>query len=234
LALNSLKTGNGKVVVARPDSFKEGYSLEDQTLEVCEVAVANGLSETITTRSGVWKTGTLLKFLNGDGRTFEDCLNNMDLLIDNGYAFYTWGLFGMGGGFRNALKRDNLSAKYAISAVGDDRPVVKFSETVGKGTLPGPFKVLRGKDALTKKQTIIFEDEEGEDAMVEFFNGANIYKPFGVGQDDDFPTIKARIKEQMATMPLNLRTEENFGYPASDAIMEVKQELLIKYAPAKA
>mgnify|MGYP003645512347 CR=1 FL=1 len=235
LALNSLKTGNGKVVVARPDSFKDGYSLEDQTIEICETAVANGLYETITTSSGTWKTGTLLKFLNGDGRNFEDCLNNMDLLIDQGYAFHTWGLFGMGGGFRNALKRDNLSAKYAISAVGeDDRPVVKFSETVGKGTLPGPFKVLRSKAALANKKTVVFEHELGEDAMVEFFNGANIYKPFSEGQDDDFPTIKARIKEQMDTMPLNLRTEDNHGYPASDEMLEVKRELLIKYAPAKA
>lgn len=235
LALESKRTGNAKVVVARPDSFKEGYSLEDQTIEICEIAVANGLSETITTKSGTWKTGTLLKFLNGDGRTFEDCLNNIDLLIDQGYAFYTWGLFGMGGGFRNSLKRDNLSAKYALASVGDDnRPVVKFSETVGKGTLPGPFKVIRTEEALANKQTVIFEHEEGEDAMVEFFNGANIYKPFSEGQDDDFLTIKARIKGQMGTMPLNLRTEDNHGYPASDEMIEVKQELLVKYAPAKA
>ena len=52
-------------------------------------------------------------------------------------------------------------------------------------------------------------------------------------EDDNFLTVKARIREQMKNMPLSLGTEDNHNYPASDAIMKTKQELLIKYAPNK-
>jgi len=234
LALRSLKEGNGKVVVARPDSSKEGYTTLDQIIEICDLSVENGLFTEMTTKTGTWKCGTLFHFLDGDGKSCGEILDEIDALIAKGYAFYTWGLFGQGGGLRNYLKRDNLSAKYALSSVGaNDRPVVKFSETIGKGTLPGPFKVLRSKEALENKKTICFEHEDGIDAMVTYFDGTNIYKPFGEGQDDDFLIIKAYIKTQMASMPLSLGTTENHNYPASAEIMSTKQALLIEYAPAK-
>lgn len=234
LALKSLKSGNGKVVVARPDSSKDGYSTLDQIIEICDLSVENGLFTEITTKTGTWKCGTLFHFLDGDGKSCEDILEEIDALIELGYAFYTWGLFGQGGGLRNNLKRDNLSAKYALSSVGaENRPVVKFSETIGKGTLPGPFKLLRSKPALSDKVTICFEHEDGEDAMVTYFDGTSIYKPFGEGQDDDFLIIKSRIREQMKNMPLSLGTPENHNYPASKEIMATKQVLLIEYAPNK-
>lgn len=234
LALRSLKEGNGKVVVARPDSSKEGYTTLDQIIEICDLSVKNGLFTEITTKTGTWKCGTLFHFLDGDGKSCEEILEEIDALIERGYAFYTWGLFGQGGGLRNGLKRDNLSAKYALASVGiNDRPVVKFSESFGKGTLPGPFKVLRSKEAIESKKTILFESEEGEDNLVEYFNGLNIYKPFGIGQDDDFIAIKNRIREQMSTMPLTLETEENHNYPTSDRITKVRKELMHKYAPSK-
>ena len=234
LALRSLKEGTGKVVVGRPDSSKEGYTTLDQIIEICDISVANGLFTEMTTKTGTWKCGTLFHFLDGDGKSCEDILEEIDALIELGYAFYTWGLFGQGGGLRNGLKRDNLSAKYALSSVGStDRPVVKFSETLGKGTLPGPFKLLRSKIALENKKTICFESEDGIDAMVTYFDGTNIYKPFGEGQDDDFLVIKANIKEQMKNMPLSLGTPENHNYPATESIMFIKEKLLIEYAPNK-
>jgi nicotinamide phosphoribosyltransferase len=234
LALRSLREGNGKVVVARPDSSKEGYTTLDQIIEICDLSVKNGLYTTMTTRTGEWKCGTLFHFLDGDGKSCGEILEEIDRLIELGYAFYTWGLFGQGGGLRNGLKRDNLSAKYALASVGEnDKPVVKFSETIGKGTLPGPFKVLRSFEALFTRKTILFEHEEGVNALVPYFDGTNIYKPFGEGQDDDFLEIKSRIKEQMKNMPSSLGTPENHNYPASDEIMKTKQELLIKYAPNK-
>jgi hypothetical protein len=79
----------------------------------------------------------------------------------------------------------------------------------------------------------VFNSEDGVDMMINYFNGENIYKPFGEGQDDDFIVIKNRIKDQMKTMPLTLKTTSNHNYPASDLILEKKQELLIKYAPTK-
>lgn len=234
LAVKSKVEGSNKVIVARPDSSKEGYTTKDQILEICEIAVEAGLFTEMTTSTGTWKCGTLLHFLDGDGKNFEDILDEIDFLIDNGYAFWTWGLFGQGGGLRNDLKRDNLSAKYALSAVGaEDKPVVKFSESLGKGTLPGPFKLLRNPQALATKQTVVFNHEAGTDTLVEYFNGENIYKPFGEGQDDDFIVIRNRIKDQMAHMPLTLKTDDNHNYPASAEIQETKLALLHKYAPNK-
>ncbi len=234
LALRSKTEGNGKVVVCRPDSSTPEYTMEDQVVAICDMAVENGLYETITTKTGEWRTGTYFKFLDGDGETFEGMFKIIDRLIKEKYAFYTFGLFGMGGTLRNNLKRDNLSAKYALSSVGiDQTPVVKFSESLGKGTLPGPFKLLRSDAALRNKRTIVFAHELGEDMLVEYFNGANIYKPFGPGQDDNFLTIKAYKEEQMRTMPLNLESKTNHNYPASDEIMKVKHRLLHKYAPNK-
>lgn len=173
-------------------------------------------------------------YLKKRGKSCGEILDEIDALIERGYAFYTWGLFGQGGGLRNGLKRDNLSAKYALASVGSaNRPVVKFSETLGKGTLPGPFKLLRTLEALANKKTICFENEDGIDAMVVYFDGTKKYEPFGIGQDDNFLDIKANIKKQMSEMPLSLGTTENHNYPASDKIMASKQELLIQYAPNK-
>ena len=104
---------------------------------------------------------------------------------------------------------------------------------MGKPTLPGPFKLLRSGEALIKKETIVFEYEDGEDAMVTYFNGLNIEKPFGVGQDDGFLMIKARIRDQWNYMPLNLTTKQNHNYPASKMILDKRRELLRKYAPKK-
>lgn len=234
LAVKSKVEGTNKVIVARPDSSKEGYTTKDQILEICDISVEAGLYTEMTTSTGTWKCGTLLHFLDGDVKNFEDILDEIDYLIDHGYAFWTWGLFGQGGGLRNDLKRDNLSAKYALSAVGvEDKPVVKFSESLGKSTLPGPFKLLRNPQALATKQTIVFDHETGTDVLVEYFNGENIYKPFGEGQDDDFIAIRNRIKDQMAQMPLTLKTETNHNYPASLEVLNMKQELLVKYAPNK-
>jgi nicotinic acid phosphoribosyltransferase len=158
-------------------------------------------------------------------------------LIEQGFPPYAWGLYGVGGGLRNSLKRDNLSAKYALCGVGD-RPVVKFSETLGKTTLPGPFKVLRSFEALHNNcKTVAFEDEcpSVPDAMVEHFDGTRLGKPFGPGMDDDFLQVKERIKRQFVakTMPLTLETPDNHNYPATDAVRRKRLELLAKYAPKK-
>lgn len=230
LAIRSSDEKNGKIVVARPDSGNP----TEQVLFTCRLAEKNGLVEYKTINGKVWKYGTHLKFLEGDGMDHATMWDIMKSMIVEGFVPYGWGLFGSGGGLRNFLKRDNLSAKYALTSMGvDNTPVVKFSETIGKTTLPGPFKLLRSEDALRNKKTIIFDSEEGDDYMVEYFNGANISKPFGVGQDDDFLTIKNRINEQFNSMPLSMESTTNNNYPASDAIIDKRLELLTKYAPTK-
>lgn len=234
LAIRSKLEGTNKVVIARPDSSKKGYTTKDQVLEICDVATEAFLFEKKRTKSGEWKFGTTFHFIDGDGKDFDDILDIIDALIARGYGFYSWGLFGVGGNLRNHLKRDNLSAKYALCSVGaHNRPVVKFSETVGKTTLPGNFKLLRTPEALAERKTVVFMNEEGTNALVEYFNGGRINKPFGIGQDDDFLVIKARIKEQLKSMPQSLETPDNNNYPASDLIVLKRKEILHQYAPTK-
>lgn len=231
LALRSVKEKNGKVVVSRPDSG----NAKEQVLWLCRLAVRNGLYTTKVNSDGVeWKYATTLRFIEGDGMTWSQMWEIIEALLEEGFAPHGWGLFGVGGGLRNALKRDNTSAKYALCAKGDDNEgVVKFSDTLGKTTLPGPFKVLRDKTSLENKQTIVFDYESGDDVMVVYFDGSNIWKPFGVGQDDNFLTTRDRIREQWDSMPLNLTSETNHNYPASDAILDERRRLLAKYAPKK-
>jgi nicotinamide phosphoribosyltransferase len=230
LALESKRTGNGKVVVARPDS---GIAVE-QVLWVCRLALKHGLYTEEVINGRTWRLGTTLKFIEGDGMTWEEMKAINKALLEQGFLPWAWGLYGVGGGLRNKIARDNTSAKYALDAVGNEqRPVVKFSETLGKTTLPGPFKLLRSKDALDAKKTIAFADEEGEDALIEYFNGLRKFKPFGIGQDDDFNDIKERQAEQMRSMPLTLSTARNHNYPATAKVKAVRIQLLKKYAPKK-
>jgi nicotinamide phosphoribosyltransferase len=230
LALESKRTGSGKVVVARPDS---GDPVE-QILWLCRLALKHGLYEEVEINGKKWRLGTTLKFIEGDGMTWEKMQFINDKLIEYGFIPFAWGLYGVGGGLRNALARDNSSTKYALNAVGNDlRPVCKFSETIGKTTLPGPFKLRREEGYLQDAQTIAFEHEEGEDALEVWFNGLCIWEPFGSPQSDDFFTIKARKAEQLKTMPETLTTEENHGYPASDLVRQKRIDLLKEYAPKK-
>jgi hypothetical protein len=231
LALRSVKEGNGKVVVSRPDSG----NAKEQVLWICRLAVRNGLyTEKTNSKGETWKYGTTLKFIEGDGMTWSQMWEIIEALLEAGFAPHGWGLFGVGGGLRNALKRDNTSAKYALCAKGNDNEgVVKFSDTLGKTTLPGPFKVLRSPWALENKQTVIFAHEDGEDTMVVYFDGSDIYKPFGEGMDDDFLDTRNRIREQWDSMPLNLTSATNHNYPASDDILNERRRLLAKYAPKK-
>jgi nicotinamide phosphoribosyltransferase len=229
LALRSLKEGNGKVVVTRPDS---GVAL-DEVMWTIQTAIKYGLFEEKIVDGKKWITGTYLHFIEGDGLTHHDILEILTAMLEAGYIPWTWGLFGMGGGQRNALKRDNLSAKYALAAMDDDyTPVVKFSETFGKTTLPGPFKVLRSPEALANKKTIVFANEAGENAMVIYYDGL-AEEFFDGGMLDDFNVIKERSHQQFDNMPLSLCTEENHGYPASDNVLEERRRLLTKYAPDK-
>jgi hypothetical protein len=230
LAIRSSVENNGKIIVARPDS---GDALEE-VLFTIETAINAGLYTTKEINGKTWYFSTTLKFIEADGMSFKQMKIIINTLIDKGYAFYSWGLFGVGGGLRDNIKRDHLSAKYALCSKGNDNEgVVKFSDTFGKTTLPGSFKILRTPEALSECKTIIFEYETGENSMVEYFNGINIYKPFGSGQDDNFLTIKARLDEQFKTMPKTLKTDTNHNFPASDLIIEKRRELLIKNAPSK-
>jgi nicotinic acid phosphoribosyltransferase len=226
LAQRSHDNNEGKVIVARPDS---GDAME-QVLFVLETAKKNGL---YTEGPNGYIYPTTLKVIEGDGMDWTQMREIFEAVKERGFAPHAWTIFGIGGGLRNFIKRDNFSAKYALSAATkNDEGVIKLSETEGKHTLPGPFKVRRDKDSLLTKQTIAHLDEEGDNAMVVFFDGTNINKPFGEGQDDTFLMIKERIQDDFDKMPRNLRTEES-NFPATDQVLAQRDELVQKYAPQK-
>ena len=231
LAKKSAELNNGKIIVDRPDS---GNALE-QVLWICRLAKRHGLYTERKINGKTWYFPTTLKFLEGDGMTWNEMRRINDALLKAGFPPYAWGVpYGVGGGLRNGLKRDNLSAKYALSSCGhNNRPVCKFSEDIGKTTLPGPFKLLRSPEALSKRQTIVFEHEDGENAMIEYFNGSRIWEPFGPGQEQTFLTTKERLNKQWNSMPLTLEDNRNQNYPASDAVLQCRLDILEKYAPKK-
>ena len=230
LAKKSADDNDQKIIVARPDS---GNAL-DEIIWTIELAIKNGLYTTKTINGKVFYYGTTLRIIEGDGMTHKVMWDIMIELINRGYAPHGWLLFGVGGGNRNNLKRDNLSAKYALCAIGNDyTPVCKFSDTLGKTTLGGYFKVLRSKEALANKQTVVMSTEDGINALVEYYNGLNSYKPFSEGQDDDFNDNIKRLNEQFENMPLTLKSDTNHNYPASDLVLKTRLELLEKYAPMK-
>ena len=204
-------------------------------LWLCKFAHKHGLSRTETILKKEWRFGTTYKFIEGDGMTWNSMREINEELMLHGFVPWAWGVpYGQGGGKRNDIKRDNLSAKYALCAVGkEDRPVCKFSETLEKTTLPGPFKLLRSKEALENKKTIAFSSEDGENYMVPYFNGVDIWEPFKEGFGNSFQVIKERIRTQMLTMPKSLTTDDNHNYPATDKVRDVRIALLKEYAPKK-
>lgn len=233
LAKKSETENNGKIVVGRSDS---GNSVENITW-MCRTAVKHGLFTEEKIDGVFWRIPTFFKTLESNGMTWVQMKKVIEALLEQGFPPFFWTLFGVGGGLRR-IERDDPSAKYALCAVGDeDIPVCKFSEELGKTTLPGPFALSRNKEHLENKQTIFFEHEREilkfEDCLIEYFNGSRKEKPFGIGQDDDFLQIRARIKEQMATMPKSLETVENHNYPASESVLQTRRTLLKKYAPKK-
>lgn len=225
LALRSKELGLNIVVVVRPDSGDAAKQL----LFICDTAKEYGLFREIEVNGKIWYGGTLLRFIEGDGMKWETMKQINKILLDNNYLVWEWGLYGMGGGMRNDLSRDHASTKYALCAVGEDlRPVVKFSETAGKSTLPGPFKLLRSKEALESGFTIVGLHESGEDARVIYYEGLNP-QFFGDTMFEDNRDTKKRIREQMATMPKRLKND----IPASEYIINKRIELLQQYAPEK-
>ena len=220
LALRSAKEGNNKVIVGRPDS---GNALE-QVLAVCDLAEKNGLY----TEVNGFKYATTLKVIEGDSMTWKTMKEIFDALEERGFAPFSFCVFGVGGGLRNSIKRDDFGAKYALASVGfEDRPVIKLSEIDGKRTLPGPFKILRDANALETGVTIDFRGDNAGNAMIEYYNGERIEEPYGVGMDDDFLVVKDRIQNDFDNMPLDI-TENATRFPTSDCMTKVRLELTEK------
>lgn len=199
LALESKTSGNNKIIVARPDS---GDSVK-MVIGTLTRAKEAGLMEKVPCNlNGVYHGATTLRFIIGNGETYESVDKIMQACISNGFLPWRCGMFGVGGHLRNNLNRDHMSTKFALCAVGDEnRPVIKLSEERGKGTLPD-VKVLRNELALKSGITMALENEPlGKDSLVVYYDG-EAETPFGEGYLDDFLTCEARVINGFSTMPL--------------------------------
>lgn len=187
LALRSVAEKNNKIIVARPDS---GDYLE-MVVDTVKAAIDNGL---YTEDSDGWKSGTTLRFIQGDSMTFTKCIEVIDTLIEMKCLPWEWGVFGVGGFLRNGITRDHLSGKYALASVGaESRPVIKESNTSGKRTYPDATVVNLGSS-----YRMIPRDDTQNDARIIYYDGTseenrksgNIWGP---AMYEDFSTIQARV-----------------------------------------
>lgn len=198
LALDAKQKGNGKVIVARPDS---GDSVE-MVVGTLERAHKAGLMAPVETVLGKpMFQSTNLRFIVGNGETFDTVKAVTAACLDAGFVPWRCGIFGIGGHLRNNINRDHMSTKFALCAVGEnERPVIKLSEERGKQTLPN-VKVLRNELARKSGITIALEDEPlGKDSLVCYYDGS-LDSPFGEGFTDDFNTCEARVIKGFNEMP---------------------------------
>lgn len=198
LALDAKAKGNGKVIVARPDS---GDSME-MVLGTLKLVHAAGLMEKVETTLGRTMLGsTNLRFIVGNGENFKTVSEIVLACLKEGFVPWRCGVFGIGGHLRNNINRDHMSTKFALCAVGTaERPVIKLSEERGKQTLP-MVKVLRNELALKSGITVALENEPlGKDSLVNYYNGES-ETPFGAGFTDDFGVCETRVIKGFDEMP---------------------------------
>lgn len=197
LALDAKTKNNGKIVVARPDS---GDSVE-MVVGTLKRAREAGLMVPVETARGTMLESTNLRFIVGNGETFDTIKSIIDACLVEGFAPWRCGIFGVGGHLRNNINRDHMSTKFALCAVGkDNRPVIKLSEEKGKGTLPN-VKVCRNELARKSGITIAMPDEPlGPDSLVTYYDGS-AEAPFGPGFLDDFNVCEERVIKGFDEMP---------------------------------
>lgn len=210
LALRSKSENNGKIVVARPDSGNP----EEMVLWTLQEAEKHGLIET---HSNGFKYATYLRVIQGDGMTYNAMRLINQSAIKAGFAPHGCYVYGVGGYLRNSIHRDDVSAKYALCSVGAyKRPVVKLSETEGKGTLPS-VKVCRDPELLASGRTIQSNRSEYVDAM-------EIYYDFNMSTMklipfNSFMVVRERSLNQFPKMP------KTGGVCSAEVMLEVKSIL---------
>lgn len=192
LAQKAKETGG--VIVARPDS---GDALE-QIVYVLDAAKEAGL---YTTQANGLVSMTHLRVIQGDSMTFGSMQSINDDLVLLGYSPPGCLVYGIGGYLRNAIARDNFGATLKLCAVGPEkRPVMKFSHTPGKGSVPGLVKVVRELNNRNQLlPTVRSLDEPGKTEMVPWFDG--IDGP-GIIYQEDFLTVRKRVLKDYHQYPV--------------------------------
>jgi nicotinamide phosphoribosyltransferase len=126
----------GKHIVARPDS---GNAVDNAVFAVKAAITANLF---VNGADGAEpKNFTLIE---GNTVTPKVIKEIYEALYALGCNPSKWIIFGIGGWLRNSVTRDTFSSAYKLHSVGvgaKTRPVMKFSETPEKESIPGPFKL---------------------------------------------------------------------------------------------
>lgn len=148
--------------VARPDSG----DAKQNFIDVVTVARQHGL----ITPDGKAKN---LRVIMGDSVNPTSFYEIINVAKTMGVNYFDWGIFGIGGYFRNNCTRDTLSSAYKLSAIGEDNePVVKLSESVTKRSVPGPNEVRRFRNTkdYTRFPTVDFASNHAENAYTTYYS----------------------------------------------------------------
>lgn len=212
--LAKLAKESGGVIVARPDSG-DPY---EQILYVLEAAVEAGLYED-NNRNGL-RSMTHLRVIQGDGMDFKTIMEINEKLLKKKFNPPGCLCYGIGGHLRNVLARDNFGATLKLCAVGKSkRPVMKFSHTPGKGSIPGLVKIVRIKQDTRLTRTVRYFDEIGTNEMVLWYDGIDGKGPV---YHEPFDVVRARVLKDFDKYPMPEAV-------VSDSINAVKKELHAKY-----
>lgn len=203
------KENPSKVVVIRPDS---GNAVENVTF-IVKVAIASGLYK--DGPNGYEPTNVM--FIEGNTVTPKVINDVYEAVSKLGANPTKWGLFGIGGWLRNSCTRDSLSSAYKLNAVGlngHSRPVMKFSETEEKESIPGPIKLVNRvchkktslEEAEITRRTIVQSDYTD---FVTMYDGSTNYSyvPHGPA----FDIVRNRANYQWFTSPESMERDAIVG-----------------------
>lgn len=162
------------IVVARPDS---GDALENDQfvrLQAYDNALYN------LSNDGKFIEPTYLCSIEGNSVKPDVMKTIMNDRYKNGFNPFKWGIFGIGGYLRNSITRDSLSTGYKLNAVGyDNRPVMKFSETEAKESLPGPLMMYNGRCSRKTNGLAMFPNAYEklpniQQQLIVYYNGGKV------------------------------------------------------------
>lgn len=218
LAKEAQQVGDGRTVVARPDS---GDSVE-MVVGTLNRAKEEGLMSEYRCADGSTRyVSNTLRYIVGNGESYDSVFRITKEALDAGYVPWRCGIYGMGGHMRNNIERDDLSTKFALCAVGEEkRPVVKVSNSPGKQTLPD-CKVVRDRISLQTGITLMKPNSSCSDALVQYYDGSQ-EEPFGSGFTDRFSVAETRVMHEFDEYPYRA------GY-RSDMLQKQIDELVERY-----
>ncbi len=211
------QTGQNGVICVRPDSGDK----YQQIRFALDEAVKEGLFTTIETRDGKQlKAMTTLRVVQADGLSFKEIQELNERLVEDGYSPPMCVYYGVGGGTRNVLARDNMSVAMKLAEVGKEhRPVMKFAPdsvvkdasgkttNAGKRSVPGRIKLVRESGMPSVRDM----NEDGQNELITWYDGREV----GDGQ------LGRVHQSSMADVQSRVRTSPSTAKPSEENLLDV-------------